>query len=58
MERRKPRNLIKLVEKQMIELESTTDRDRLCMLNSDQNASSYPSIIWNVLDKMYSDFSC
>lgn len=46
MERLKQKkNLIKLIEKQMMELESTTHRDRLCMLTLDQNALSYPSII-------------
>lgn len=39
------KNLIKLIEKQMMELESTTDRDRLCMLTLDRNALSYPSVI-------------
>jgi len=58
MERLKPKNLIKLIEKQMTELESTTDGDRLCMLTLDRNALSYPSIIWNVWDKMCSPFSC
>lgn len=45
MKRLKPKKLIKLIEKQMMELESTTDRDRLCMWTLDQNALSYPSII-------------
>lgn len=32
----------------MIELESTTDGTRLCVLTLDQKALSYPSTIWNV----------
>lgn len=58
MGRLKPKKKIKLIEKQMIELEITTDGTRLCVLTLDQKALSYLSIIQNVLDKMCSAFSC